>query len=260
MNDLLQVVYASDKRRNLLIYLRDGPKEWDEIKHVLKVTSTGMLPQVKILEEAHLIEKNGKVYALTALGRIISENLAPFLDTLDTLERYTKFWQEHDIGILPIELLLDIRQLGDYQILEIPDADLFNVNPFLDNLSHAKFLQGISHTLHPRFPQYFLNLAQHCPDTSLILTPSVFSLVVKNYRPLLLKYLAQENAEMYVNDKDVRFSCAVSDSYFSLSLFYNTGNFDSKNDIISRSPSAILWGKRLFAHYKKNAKKVEQIP
>lgn len=260
MSDLLPIVSASDKRRNLIIYLRDGPKEWDDIKRVLNVTSTGMLPQIKILEEEYLVEKKGKQYSLTTMGRIISEYLTPFVQTLDTFDRQKKFWLDHDISVLPKELLRDIRDLGDYQILEVPDADLFNVSPFMENLRHAKFVRGISHTLIPEFPQYFLHLAQQCSESSLILNPSVFSLVVKNYRPLLEEYLTLENAGMYVNKEDVRFSFVVSDSYFSISLFYTSGAFDSKNDLISRSPSAIQWGLRLFDYYKKHAKKVEKLP
>ena len=42
MSDLLSIISASDKRRNLLILLRSGPKEWDEINRIFKVTSTGM--------------------------------------------------------------------------------------------------------------------------------------------------------------------------------------------------------------------------
>ena len=62
MNELLNVISASDKRRNLLILLNSGPQEWDDIKRILNVTSTGMLPQVKILEEEHLIERDGRKF------------------------------------------------------------------------------------------------------------------------------------------------------------------------------------------------------
>ena len=70
MSDLLNVIFTSDKRRNLLILLNSGPKKgWDEIKQPLMVTSTGMLPQVKILEEEHLIERDGKKFYLTPIEK-----------------------------------------------------------------------------------------------------------------------------------------------------------------------------------------------
>ena len=71
MSDLLSVISASEKRRNLLILLNSGPKEWDEIKNTLSVTSTGMLPQVKILEEERLIA-SGKNFSLTPMGRVLT--------------------------------------------------------------------------------------------------------------------------------------------------------------------------------------------
>ena len=68
MNELLNVISASDKRRNLLMLLNSGPQEWDDIKRILKVTSTGMLPQIKILEEEHLIEQNGQKVFINSDG------------------------------------------------------------------------------------------------------------------------------------------------------------------------------------------------
>ena len=69
MNELLNVISASDKRRNLLILLNSGPQEWDDIKRILNVTSTGMLPQIKILEEEHLIERDGRKILFNPHGK-----------------------------------------------------------------------------------------------------------------------------------------------------------------------------------------------
>ncbi|MDP3565279.1 MAG: transcriptional regulator, partial [Methanoregula sp.] len=79
MTDLLSIVSASDKRRNLLVLLNSGPKSWDEIKTVLAVSSTGMLPQIKIMEEEHLITREGKKIKLTPMGKVLIGYLGPFL-------------------------------------------------------------------------------------------------------------------------------------------------------------------------------------
>ena len=65
MADLLCTICYSQKRKNLLMLLKDGPKSWEEIKASLHVTSTGMLPQIKILEDEKLICRKGKEYGLT---------------------------------------------------------------------------------------------------------------------------------------------------------------------------------------------------
>jgi predicted transcriptional regulator len=259
MSDLLSIISASDKRRNLLILLDSGPKEWDEIKRILKVTSTGMLPQVKILEEEHLVERDGKKFSLTPMGKVISAHLEPLVKTIEVFEKYQTFWNEHNLEILPDEILFNIKNLGDYQLLDVPDAELFDINPFLDNLAQSKTIKGVSHTVHPKFPEFFLTLARRCEKSSLIFTPGVFKIVSEKYRELLEEYFHCEKASLYVSRDDLKFSFAVSDSYFSMSLFYNTGAFDSKHDVISRDPSAIEWGEKIFSYFQERSEKIERL-
>jgi predicted transcriptional regulator len=256
MNELLNVISASDKRRNLLILLNNGPQEWDDIKRILNVTSTGMLPQIKILEEEHLIERHDRTFSLTPMGKVLTAHMEPLVRTMGVLDKNRKFWREHDTGVLPHEVLLNIGDLGNYQIIEVPDEDLFNINPFLQNLAQSKIIKGISHTVHPKFPEFFTALAKKGVQSSLIFTPNVFRIVSDNYNDMLEEYLRCKNASLYVSKENLKFSFAVSDSYFSLSLFYTTGIFDSKHDVISRDPSALRWGDQIFTYFKKQSEKI----
>lgn len=256
MNELLSVISASDKRRNLLILLNTGPKEWDDIKRILKVTSTGMLPQIKILEEEHLIERDGRRFSLTPMGKVLATHMEPLIRTMEVFDKNRKFWGEHDIGVLPLEILLTIGDLGNYQIQEVPDEDMFNVNPFLASLSQAKSIKGISHTVHPKFPDFFTSLAISGIPSSLIFTPNVYRIISENYPENLRQYLSCKNAQLYICDENLRFSFAVSDAYFSISLFYKSGVFDSKHDVISRDTTALQWGEQIFSYYRKSSKKI----
>jgi len=259
MADLLNVIISSEKRRNLLILLNDGPRMWDEIKLQLNVTATGMLPQIKILEDEHLLEREDKKIALTPMGRVVVNHMEPFVKTVDVFGRHKKFWQEHAIGELPQEILADIGDLGNYWIIENKDEEIFDINPFLKNISQAKMVKGISHTIHPRYPRFFLNLAKKGVESSLILTPGVFKITKEQYHDLLQEYLNCESTSLYVSKKEIKFSFTVTDSYFSISLFYNNGVFDSKNDVISQDPSARAWGERIFSHYQKLSEKIETL-
>ncbi len=68
MADLLRTVTSSDKRRNLIVMLDSGPRSWDQIRDTLQVTSTGMLPQIKILMDKGLVRKEKNRYCLTDIG------------------------------------------------------------------------------------------------------------------------------------------------------------------------------------------------
>ena len=257
MNELLNVISASDKRRNLLILFSQRPEEWDDIKKILNVTSTGMLPQVKILEDEHLIERDGRKFFLTPMGKVLTTHMEPLIRTLEVFDKNSKFWQDHNIGVLPQEILLHISELGNYQIIENSDEEIFDVSTFLKNISPAKTLKGLAHTVHPTWPGFFMSLAKKGVKTSLIFTPGVLKIMDDKYPGWVGEFLGLGTTSLYVTKNDFKFSYVVTDSYFSISLFYNTGFFDSKNDVTSHDPSAIRWGERIYLYLLEHSKKVE---
>ena len=259
MSDLLSVISASEKRRNLLILLNSGPKKWDAIKNTLSVTSTGMLPQVKILEEERLIARDGKNFSLTPMGRVLTSKMIPLIKTMDVFDREKKYWHEHSLDALPHELLLDISDLGNYWVIENSDEEIFDITTFLNNIAKSKTLKGISHAVHPRYPEFFLNLAKTGVEMSLILTPGVFKIMRDKYYDAFEKGLKYKSSSVYVSEENIKFSYTVTDSYFSISLFYNNGVFDSKNDLVSRDPSALAWGERIFSYYRNRSEKIETL-
>lgn len=70
---LIDLLFMSQKRKDLLILLRDGGKTIEEIVDTLNVTPTGMLPQIKKLKEEFLIIQDDKEYRLTHLAEILVE-------------------------------------------------------------------------------------------------------------------------------------------------------------------------------------------
>ena len=54
-SSLIDLVFRSDKRKNLLILLDSGSKNIDEIRDELDVTATSILPQIKKLIDNDLI-------------------------------------------------------------------------------------------------------------------------------------------------------------------------------------------------------------
>jgi predicted transcriptional regulator len=257
MPDLVEVIVSSEKRKHLLMLLESEPKSWEEIKTVLDVTSTGMLPQIKILEEEGLIQRIDKKFSLTPIGYILTTHMDPFIRTAEVFAKHKKFWQEHLITVLPDEILLDIRDLGNYRIIENTDEEIFDVNTFLKNISPAKTLKGLSHTVHPLYPEFFLNLARNGVKLSLIFTPGVLKMIKEKYPGWIRKWLSFETTSLYVTRMDIKFSYVVTDSYFSISLFYNSGIFDSKNDVTSNDPSALAWGERIYAYLLTQSEKVD---
>ena len=178
---------------------------------------------------------------------------------MDIFDKNKKFWHEHFLEAIPFEILVDIRDLGNYQIIENSDEEIFDINTFLHNISNSNVVRGISHTVHPKYPNFFLDLAKNGVETELILTPGVFKIIKEKYRNSLEEWLDCKNASLYVSKKDIKFSFVVTDSYFSISLFYNSGVFDSKNDVTSSDASALRWGERIFSYFTGQSKKIQSL-
>lgn len=258
MVDLLSVVTSSHKRRKLLLLLQHKPRTLEEIKHTLNVNATGMLPQIRILEKKKLVKQEGRKYALTELGHVVTVHLNPLVKTLEVIEKNEEFWYEHDIKAIPFPMLTKIDELNDFQIIENTVEELYEPHKeFLDNISKSKKVRGISPIVHPIYHNFFLQLAEKGTDISIILTRKAFNKLETEYKDLLVRGLSFNNVYLYIFDDDIKLACVVTDIYFSISLFFKNGVFDSQNDLICFDESAILWGEELFNYYKGRSHKID---
>ena len=55
---LIDLLFMSQKRKDLLLLLKNGGKTIEEIIDTLNVNPTGMLPQIKKLKDEHLVQIN----------------------------------------------------------------------------------------------------------------------------------------------------------------------------------------------------------
>lgn len=250
MSELLGIVTASEKRKGLLVLLRDGPKVWEEIKTELDVTASGMLPQIKILEDEGLIAKEGRKISLTDIGRLVVHHLEPFDTTLTVIDQQKKFWQDHDIEALPPDFFVRIGEIRNPQIIEAGLEDSFEPhNHFLETILQSKKVSGISPIVHPIYPRFFLALAKQGHPVNLILTKKAYDKIKKEFHAMLIEGLQYNNAHLSVCEEEVKFAYIVTDKYFSMGLFMKSGVFDSTKDIVSNDPSAIRFGEDMFSYY-----------
>ena len=157
--DLFNAITSSEKRKALLILLFSGPKSWEEIRERLKFPSAAIIPQVRILEKCNLIFRENGQYLLTPIGKVVAKPLNDLISVVGVLEKEIKFWREHDIDKIPDQFLFRLGELGNVAVDESPVEGIFQPKKeFLVNLSDAKTIHGLSHTVHPLYPSLFLDL------------------------------------------------------------------------------------------------------
>ena len=257
----LDLVFSSEKRKKILLLLREGPKSMEEIVSSLHSSLTSVYPQIKLLKEKRLLHRKKDEYELTLIGEVVAEKMQPLVDTIETLESKYDFWNSHRLDGIPAHLLNRMSDLKCSTFARpLDESSMFSPHTeFVENIAKSEFVKGISPFIHPLYPKMFLSFAERGIDVSLILTESVFDRMRTEFRSEVERFLALDNAHFYVYDKEMLLSSAVTNCFFSLGLFYNDGVYDHVNDIICFDPDALNWGEDLYTYYKGLSREVKEV-
>jgi predicted transcriptional regulator len=258
---LLNLVFLSDKRKKILLLLREGPKSAEEIKNSLNYSSTSVQPQIKILKERHLLKREKNTYQLTLIGETIAEDMRCLVDTLETLENKSDYWNSHRLDGIPPHILSRIGELKHCTFARPLDRNnMFSPHTeFVENIAKSEFVKGISPFLHPLYPKMFLEFAERGIDVFLIVTESVFERMRTEFRPEMEQFLSLNNTRLYVYEKEMLLSSAVTNCFLSLGLFYKNGTYDHVNDILCFEPEGLRWGEDLFTYYQGMSREITEI-
>lgn len=257
-SEILQdLLVRSERRRDLLLLLHTGFKTLDEIKDSLKVSSAGIIPQIRKMEENQLIYQINRKYQLTEMGEILAEYLINFGKILRIFGENRKFWSEHKISGIPQEFRLRLHELGNCEIIRSTPTEIFKPHEeYIKNLMKAKKIKIVSSVLHPRYPKYVLDLAEKGADVSIIVTGELMDKIKEKYAEDLERGLGYKNVSVMVYEEKIDIAFTVTDFFLSMRLFLKDDTYDFYQNIMSFEESALKWGEELFSYHEKRSKKV----
>jgi predicted transcriptional regulator len=256
-HELIDVVFRSQKRRDLLLLLGEKPRTMEEIKILLDVSPTAILPQIKRLTDSDLvIQKNGN-YELTDMGDQVFKKVQSLVNVLTLLEQ-DNYWIEHDLGGIPKYLLDRIGDLKDCKLIEPDPSQIFEPSTeLLDFFSSSRYLMVFSSFYRPEFLPLYTRLGRLESDVTLIFTESVLEKIMQNYEKKIRKLATLENTELFVCNDGIKLAeLMVSDRGMIISLFDSNGRFYYEYMSCSE-PEAIIWAKELIEFYKSRAWQIE---
>lgn len=259
-NNLLDLILLSEKRKNVLLLLLEGPKDIETIKKALNASATAVQPQVKKLKEQHLVVQEKNLYRLSEIGRVVVEKMKPLVDTLAVLEKNASYWAEREVNEIPPFLLQRISELGHCNVIE-PQIDyMFELIPeYVRNVRMAKEMNATISYFHPLFPSFFLEIAEKGIPISLVIPESILKRWIEDYREQTEKYLKKENAKLFVCTDCERIpAVAAADNFMAMALFPKNTVFDRKY-IICFEPGALAWGKELYDYYEQRSEQIKNI-
>jgi len=260
-SQLLELIFLSGKRKDLLLFLNSGPKTIEELKKHLNASSVAVLPQLKKLRDDSLVFKTENVYILSPLGIAIAGRMQEMVSLLKVFDNCYEYWANHAIECIPTSLRSRIGALESCTFSEPPDRTHFFEphREFVENLAISRRISGIASIFHPLYPSFFRTFATKGVDISILVTRSVYERVKEEYRTELREYLNFENACFYVCDEKIEFSHVVTDSFLSLNLPFSNGIYDQNKDVMCFDSLALQWGEDLFAYYRDISEKITKI-
>jgi predicted transcriptional regulator len=256
---ILSILTFSEKRKDILFLVEESPKTLSEIKDYFNVKSPEILPRLKEMEDTNVIIRHDGVYQLTSMGKVLAKYYKPFLDTIKAVEANKDFWKDHDLDAIPETLLSRIQELKDCKIVNNEHEHIFDSHKsFMDNTLSSSYFMGFASVFLPSFPKTFLELARKNIPTSVIITPNVFFKLKDEHKTDIEEFINYKHTSLYVSEK-TKVSFAVTDRFFSLSLFFTNGSFDHSSDLVGFDSASIKWGEDLFKNYKDNSIEIKSL-
>lgn len=259
---LIDLILFSEKRKAFLLFLREGPRNIEEILEELEVPRTSLLPQIKKLKEQNLVIQEEGTYRLTDIGEIIIEKVRPFLDTLELFEKNEEFWEDRRLAPIPAHLVKRINEIGNYCLIEPELSHAFDLNPeFVEHISDSNRVHIFLSYFHPQFPDLFLNLARKGIELNIVLDESVHSRFEEDFKMEGEELLKTGHTRMFVLDKneiEIPALIAASDKIMILGLFNESGRFD-RQYVTGFEPGAVSWGEELFRYYMDMSREIKNL-
>ena len=259
-SSLCDTIWLSEKRKNLLLLLMEGPRDIEQIKTSLNVTSKAMMPQIKILKKQGLVLQKENTYMLSEIGKLVVGNMLPLLNTLEVLEENKEYWTSRDTSVIPQEQFMRLGELGECMVIE-PDLNhLFDLpREFTENLIKSRCIMSSLSYYHPLYSSLYSRLAKSGAEMEIVLTKSVFDRLKNDCRDELETLLDSENTVVKVCEENLKLpTIAVTEKFMYICLFDKQGKYDHRK-VMSFDASALRWGRELFMHYNELSQKVIEI-
>lgn len=257
---LAELIFLSDKRKKILLFLKDKPHNMAEIQEHLSLDPVSILPQIKKLKEGRLVLQKGHAYELSSMGSVIVDKMPPFLETLEVLEENFDYWTKRNLEGIPLFLRKRVFELKNCRLI-LPDiSHMFELNPeFVEKLQYSKHILGFASYFHPSFAVLYPELAKKGVEISLMLTEPVIQRFREDYKEELHNFLNFENVRVFVFPRDAKIAdFTVTDKFFLLTLFSREKIFEHES-LLSSETEALKWGTDLFSHMLKEAVLVKDV-
>jgi predicted transcriptional regulator len=247
----MDLLLRSDKRRKILLFLKEGPKNIEEITGQLGSSCTAVLPQIKRLTEKGLVRQEDKNYMLSTVGLIVTEKMVPLLGTLEVFEDSLDYWAQNDLTGIPSFLRLKLEMLAGYKVIEPQLNRMFEPpEEFINSLKKSTEIMYFSSFFQPCFSGFDQDFLKKRTASTFIFSKNFFERIFSPHPEEAEDLLLTKSSNLYIYEGfSSVVSLTVTERFMALMLLNKKGKLD-QNLLISSESEAIEWGKELFMYYR----------
>ncbi len=254
---LLDVIFASEKRKKILLLLQDGPKQMEFLLRSLDTTRQALLPQLKTLEEHYLLFHFGDAYELTTIGKLTAKEMNPLLKSLEVFDSDIDYWGTRKLDFVPPHLLKRINELGKCSIINPPLTDIHAIQAkFLKANKRSDSIFVVTTFFFANYNTLFSELIESNVDIHFIIDPSLYEKLQTETDTGLREIIKNKRVHLFVYNKKMEFiSFAFNDYCILMRILESSGANDHKM-LVCPGQSALAWGKELLEYYLKDSKPI----
>jgi predicted transcriptional regulator len=221
----------------------------------LDTTRQALLPQIKVLEEHHLVTHQRDTYELTPIGKLIANKMIPLIDIIEVADSDVNYWGTHNLDFIPPHLYKRLSELGPCTVVtNPPSTEVYEPSKqAVESAKKSAFQVSVTTFLFPSFPSLLEDFKKYGVNMLLVVSTELFAKINEEQNEHLRNLLKNDLNKVYVYPKRMDFvAFGYNEFFFMMRLLTKEGNYDHKY-VSSCNPSALLWAKELFEYYLKDA-------
>ena len=257
--DVIEFIVISDHRVAVLEALNERPRTRNELRTETGASSPTMGRILTDFGDRHWIERDGKTYRLTDLGRFVADQFDALLEAMTIENQLHDVWQwlPHDLDGFGAELLGDavVSYPGPGYPYEPVERDKQIVE---DSGTMRGFGMTMvkSNTLEPFFDRILDGL-----ECEFIYPPEVFEVILSWDSETVSEAIARDNYTVLLHEdlpNEEWCGICLSDDRVSICCYEpETGMLRALVD--TDAPRAYSWGESVYERYRAEARPLEEI-
>lgn len=257
---LLDVIFASDKRKNVLRLLQDGPQEMEYILGQLDTTRQALLPQMRILEDHYLVTDSKDIYELTTIGKLVASKMIPLLNVIESFDVDIDFWGTLNLDFIPSHLLKKFFKL-EHIVIEDPKLhNIYEINQqFFERTEMSKSLISITSFLRSDFAQNFPKWIANGMQMSYVISLKLLEKLQMESNEELRNFIENGDVKLYLYPHEFNLAAFGQNDYCIIFRVLDIkGEVDNRR-LLLYGQDALAWGKDFFEHYLRDSTPIIEL-